>query len=155
MNEDIINSTVTDYIMGRIRREYLGDSTVTIVLMGKCTWGRRYVDWEIQASLRQGDIYTPNGLLAVKLPSFGAGNYPERLNRNLRWPGDQDCFARVYDYPPNSENSRSWIEDAYSARATRAGLIRNVRERFANNKRCCESHYPSLSSSYVPTWPGH
>ena len=144
MSEDIINSTNADYIMGRIRREYLGDSTVTIVLMGKCTWGRRYVDWEIQASLRQGEVYTPNGLIGIKLPSFGSGKYPERFNLNLRWPKDLDCFARVYGYPPNPETLRLWIEDAHASRTKRAHLIRNPREDFKNDRRCCVTHHPSL-----------
>ncbi|MGJ8686513.1 MAG: TIR domain-containing protein, partial [Spongiibacteraceae bacterium] len=49
MEDDIIDSTNTDYVMKRIRELYLKDSTVTIVLVGKCTWARRFVDWEVQA----------------------------------------------------------------------------------------------------------
>jgi len=37
MEDDIIDSTNTDYVMQRIRSLYLKDSTVTIVLIGKCT----------------------------------------------------------------------------------------------------------------------
>lgn len=59
MNDDIINSTDTNYVMRRIRELYLKDSTVTIVLMGKYTYTRRYVDWEIQASLRNGETLNP------------------------------------------------------------------------------------------------
>lgn len=66
MEQDIIDSDDTDYVMRRIRELYLKDSTVTLVLMGKCTWARRYVDWEIQASLRSGETVTPNGLLGIK-----------------------------------------------------------------------------------------
>ena len=43
--DDFIDSTDTDYVMRRIRELYLTDSTVTIVMIGKCTWARRYVDW--------------------------------------------------------------------------------------------------------------
>ncbi|WP_372493341.1 TIR domain-containing protein [Janibacter melonis] len=39
--------------MDRIRTKYLGDSSVTIVLVGSCTWARRYVDWEVYSSLRR------------------------------------------------------------------------------------------------------
>ena len=79
MSQDIINSENTDYVMQRIRELYLGDSTVTLVLMGKCTWARRYVDWELQASLRSGKTVTPNGLLGIKLPSFKKDNsFPNR-----------------------------------------------------------------------------
>ena len=59
MTNDVINSTNTDYVMAKIRERFLSDSTVTIVLLGRCTWARRYVDWEIQSSLRQGDTQRP------------------------------------------------------------------------------------------------
>ncbi len=52
MSQDIIDSNDPAYVMRRIRELYLGDSTVTIVMIGKCTWARRYVDWELQATLR-------------------------------------------------------------------------------------------------------
>src|SRR6516225_3936620 len=83
--ENYIDSTDNEYVMGEIRRTYLGDSTVTIVLLGKCTHSRRYVDWEIKASLRQGDIYTPNGLIGILLPSAGTNPFPhlpERFRAN-------------------------------------------------------------------------
>ena len=67
-NDDFINSTNPEYVMSEIRRKYIGDASVTIVLIGKCTHSRRYVDWEIKASLRQGQSL-PNGLLAYVLPS--------------------------------------------------------------------------------------
>ena len=35
MEQDIIDSDNTDYVMSRIRELYLKDSTVTIVLIGK------------------------------------------------------------------------------------------------------------------------
>ena len=40
-NEDFINSNNVDYVMSQIRSKYLGDSTVTIVLVGTCTHSRR------------------------------------------------------------------------------------------------------------------
>jgi hypothetical protein len=36
--------------MSEIRRKYLGNASVTIVLIGSCTHSRRYVDWEIKLS---------------------------------------------------------------------------------------------------------
>lgn len=139
MADDIINSTNTDYVMQRIRELYLSDSTVTIVMIGQCTWARRYVDWEIQASLRQGLANTPNGLLGIKLPSYRGNGYPARLNANLR-PAEagtlSDCYARVIDYPSSTETLRYWIEDAFSARTTRRNLINNPRDRFSYNRAC-------------------
>ena len=35
--DDFIDSANNDYVFGRIRDKYLADSTVTVVLVGKCT----------------------------------------------------------------------------------------------------------------------
>ncbi|MCB9989745.1 MAG: TIR domain-containing protein, partial [Rhodospirillales bacterium] len=116
MSEDIIDSTNTDYVMRRIRQLYLGDSSVTIVMLGKCTWARRYVDWEIQSSLRQGDSVAPNGLFALKLPSFTYGNqyFPDRLTKNLRQSHlQEDCYARWINYPSTTDQLVNAIEAAY------------------------------------------
>jgi hypothetical protein len=141
MAGDIINSTNTEYVMSRIRQEYLGDSTVTIVMIGNCTWSRKYVDWELQSSLRSGSTITPNGLLGVKLPSYNSGRYPDRLNANLLSDADKrggrtDCYARAVAWPASAEELRSHIEDAYKARTLRAHLINNPRERFKIDRDC-------------------
>jgi len=137
MADDVINSNDTDYVMRRIRELYLKDSTVTIVLIGKCTWARRYVDWEIQSSLRCGETVTPNGLLGVKLPSYKNTGYPHRLNLNLKQDDQQeDCYARVIDYPKRKDTLAYRIEDAFQARTSRAHLIVNPRERFKYNRTC-------------------
>lgn len=137
MEQDIIDSDNSDYVMRRIRELYLKDSTVTIVLIGKCTWARRYVDWEIQASLRHGETVTANGLLGIKLPSYKKSGYPARLNKNLKQDEKQeDCYARVINYPTRKDTLATWIEDAFQARTSRADLIVNPRERFKNNRKC-------------------
>jgi len=137
MAQDIIDSSDTDYVMRRIRELYLKDSTATIVLIGKCTWARRYIDWEIQASLRHGATITPNGLLGIKLPSYKNYVYPNRLNMNLKQNEEQeDCYARVINYPENSDSLKHRIEDAFNARTTRTHLIVNPRDRFVYNKTC-------------------
>ena len=38
-------------IRRRIRDDHIADATVTIVLIGPCTWQRKHVDWEISASI--------------------------------------------------------------------------------------------------------
>ena len=135
MPGDIIQSTNPDYVMRRIRENFLGDSTVTIVLMGQCTWARRYVDWELQASLRRGDNSTPNGLLGIKLPSFGG--FPPRFNENLSsdWPA-VDCYARHMEYPSSTAALVSEIEAAFERRTTHAHLIKNPRDRMSYNRQC-------------------
>lgn len=139
MAQDIIDSDNTSYVMQRIRELYLIDSTVTIVLMGKCTWARRYVDWEIQASLRHGQTVTANGLLGIKLPSHPMrnGQFPNRLNANLKQSDDQeDCYARWIEYPTRSDTLANAIDAAFSRRTTHENWINNPRDRFLYNRSC-------------------
>ena len=135
MPGDVINSNNTDYVMAKIRERFLSDSTVTIVLMGRCTWARRYVDWEIQSSLRQGVYSTPNGLLGIKLPSFSS--FPPRFLNNLSsdWP-NVDCYARHMDYPSSTADLVAAIERAFEHRTTHAKLIKNSRDRMLYNRQC-------------------
>ena len=42
----------TEATLQRIREEFIAQVSVTVVLIGRCSWQRKYVDWEIGASLR-------------------------------------------------------------------------------------------------------
>ena len=136
MEPDIIDSDNATYVMGRIRQLYLIDSTVTIVLIGRCTWARRYVDWELQSSRRHGETVTPNGVLGIKLPSYRDSGYPDRLNKNLNQADQADCYARVIDYPTRSDFLAARIDDAFRARTSRADLINNPRDRRMRSASC-------------------
>lgn len=131
MPGDIVDSTDTDYVMRRIREDYIKDSTVTMVLAGRCTWARRYVDWEIRASLRQPATGLPNGLLGIKLPSFS--NWPERLSDNMNGDGR---YAGWIDYPTSLQVLQAAVEWAFSRRSTHASEIVNPRPRFECNRAC-------------------
>ena len=134
-NDDFINSTDPEYVMSQIRSKYLEDSTVTIVLIGKCTHSRRYVDWELKASLRQGS-YTPNGLFGILLPSQGSSAHlPDRLKQN--WSAvTSNCYARYYSSPSSANQLGHWIEDAFTARTARANLISNSSSMMKYNAQC-------------------
>jgi hypothetical protein len=117
--DDFIDSDDTDYIMEQIRTKYLGNSSVTIVLIGECTWARRYVDWEIYSSLRDSKYSKVNGLLAIQLPAgVPSGTLPARANDNVVRTADgvDVGYARYRVYPDTASSLRSWISDAYSAR---------------------------------------
>jgi len=72
----------TETILNKIRKEHLLDSTVTIVLVGKHTWGRKWVDWEVYASLRPYAERTRNGLVGVYLPNCKKKHF--RLTDNIQ-----------------------------------------------------------------------
>ena len=131
MEEEIVDSTDTDYVMGRIRKLYLQNSTVTIVLVGRCTWARRFVDWEVQSSLRKPRTGPPpNGLVAIQLwKSYK--KLPNRVNLNV-----DSGYAKFYKYPKSSRGLSSIIDEAFNARTDLQGSIENPRKRFSNNRLC-------------------
>jgi hypothetical protein len=134
-NDEFIQSRNSEYVMTQIRKRYLQDTTVTIVLVGSCTHSRRYVDWEVKTSLRQGE-YTPNGLMGIILPSKGKSAYlPPRLEANW-YSGHENCYARYWVYPNSAEQLGEWIEDAYKARTARSNLIKNSQEMMGYNAKC-------------------
>lgn len=95
-----------DEIRRRIRDDHIADATVTIVLVGQCTWQRKHVDWEISASIIARKNNQRCGLLGLLLPSHPdyqkrpeARNpqfIPPRLARNI---GGTDPFAVICDWP--------------------------------------------------------
>lgn len=65
-----ISDTLSDQaIREKIRDDYLQDSTVTILLVGKETKGRKHIDWEIYSSMIDGTINKKSGILVINLPS--------------------------------------------------------------------------------------
>ncbi len=80
-----IDSNDEDYVMRKIREDYLSDSTVTIFLIGKYSaenLGEEeqiYIKRELQASLYDGKANSKNGILGIVLPemydSIYKGNY--------------------------------------------------------------------------------
>ena len=80
----LVDSTDTDYVMRRIRENYITGTSCTIVLCGPQTRWRKYVDWEIKATLDK-----QHGLVAIKLPNnipdpiTGGCHKPDRLQDNF------------------------------------------------------------------------
>lgn len=135
-DDDFVDSDDSDYIMYQIRQRYLSDSTVTIVMIGRCTWARRFVDWEVYASLRNYNAYGVSGLVAYSLPSvanYSGKQLPPRVNDNV--VGD-DKYARWFKYPSDEGQVRAAIEEAFQARSTKSELIDNSRARKRNNSSC-------------------
>jgi hypothetical protein len=78
-----IDSDNIDYVRGRIKDNYINGSSCTLVLVGKDTWGRKYIDWEIDATLEM-----KHGLIGVRLPTAPLGEagktiVPSRLHHNV------------------------------------------------------------------------
>jgi hypothetical protein len=73
---EAIDSEDEDYIMRKVREDYLSDSTVTIILIGTHSSEnegieeQKYIKREIQASLYDGKANSRNGILGVVLPQI-------------------------------------------------------------------------------------
>lgn len=66
---DIDPNLSDESIRVKIRDEYLKDSTVTILLIGTETAGRKHIDWELYSSMIDGQVNKKSGLVVVQLPS--------------------------------------------------------------------------------------
>ncbi|MDE0441669.1 MAG: TIR domain-containing protein [Gammaproteobacteria bacterium] len=150
MGTDIVDKSVedgdinpyiqTDTIRQKIRDDFIADASVTAVLIGRCTWQRKHVDWEIGSSLRDTKRNSRCGLLGILLPNhpnFGATNYnphlvPPRLADNC---SGATPFARIYDWPglQNKDSMRRWIHTAFERRL-RTPNPDNSRSQFGHNR---------------------
>ena len=68
---DVSDDLDDEAIRRIIRDDYLRDSTVTILLVGTETKGRKHVDWEVYSSMFDGTVNTKSGILVINLPSTG------------------------------------------------------------------------------------
>ena len=135
-----------DTIRRYIRDDYIADATVTIVLVGPCTWQRKHVDWEIGSSLRDTRNNSRCGLLGIILPhhaDHGKSTYRSRLvsPRLADNCNGDDPFAGIYDLPASwiEEKVRGWIHQAFLRRKIEPPPD-NSRPQFGRNRsgRCSQ-----------------
>ena len=116
-NKDINDGDLkTETIRQIIRDDFIADATVTVVLVGKCTWQRKHVDWEIGSSLRKTKKNPRCGLLGILLPNHP--NYKARkFDRHLVPPRLADnCdknYAHMYKWTNSPSKIRRRIHDAF------------------------------------------
>jgi hypothetical protein len=133
---DFVASEDEDYIQRRIRELRLTSTTVTIVIVGNCTWSRRFVDWEIAASLRDAPRNKRSGLLAFSVPGATDLKLPDRISDNLSSGEPEASYAEFRPYPTSRGELRSAIDSAFAARRAKAHLIDNSRPLRATDARC-------------------
>ena len=129
---DISTDLKTETIRQKIRDEYLRDSTVAVVLIGKQTWQRKHVDWEIGSSIRDTEYNPRSGLLGIILPTYPFKPYdaytiPPRLYGNIK------CgFASIHSWTENPATVQKWIHDAFERR--NKIIPDNSFQNFVNNR---------------------
>ena len=148
MGDDIVDESVgdgdidddnlaTETIRQYIRDGFIRDATVTIVLIGPCTWQRKHIDWEIGSSLRATRLNSRCGLLGILLPNHpnavtrqdNPRLIPPRLADNT---SSDSPYALVYDWSYQTSDIRNWIHRAFTRRD--GTPPNNGRAQYKNNR---------------------
>lgn len=132
--KDDIGHLTEETIYKKIRNK-MRTCSVTVVLIGERTGHRKWIDWEIWASLRSYKhpydplkSFKPNGLLAIYLPKH-SHSVPDRLADNIesgyavsmKWENLERDFESKVNYavwnrtnvPYKIDNSRERQEEDY------------------------------------------
>jgi hypothetical protein len=103
--ERVADSSDVDYL-ARVCRERIKGTSVTIVMIGRQTGCRRFVDWEILDTLRrQHGLF---GLVVHGLDHRSAW-VPDRS-----WDNINTGYAEWYQYPSNGSELKWMISRAYN-----------------------------------------
>ncbi len=123
-----IDSDDAEYVIRKIREESITGSSCTVVLCGAQTPQRKFVDWEIKATLDK-----EHGLIGVNLPTN-----PILLNGNVAVPNRlfdniQSGYSIWTNWATLAQNPALLANLAEQANAKSKDLIRNQRELRARN----------------------
>ncbi len=125
---------LTDETIYKKVREKMRNCSVTVVLIGERTGHRKWIDWEIWASLRAYNhpynpflSFKPNGLLGIYLPVYNH-SVPARLQDNI-----DSRYAVSMKWENLEKDFESKVNWAYSNRTNCTNRIDNSRGRSENN----------------------
>lgn len=146
LRKTILNARVSDYSLkddiGHFTkdtiykkvREKMRNCSVTIVLIGDTTGHRKWIDWEVWASLRSYThpsnpllSFKPNGLLVIFLP-VSSHSIPARVQDNIN-----SGYAVCMKWENLQRDFENKISFAYSRRTKKAHRIDNTRPRQERN----------------------
>ncbi len=111
--------------LNQVCRDAIDGTSVTIVMMGKQTGRRKFVDWEIRHTLHR-----EHGLVGISRPDLADSDacLPNRLSDNRK-----TGYAKWYMYPTSATSLKKIIDEAYEADAKK---IDNSREKMKRNTSC-------------------
>lgn len=146
---DIDPNNTDETIMNTIRRDFLKDSTVTLVLVGSETSQRPFINSELQASLWGSN---PNGLLCVVRDDLYSSLYTSSTcsfgtsirTRSPEWTtlipelvrvnhiadnsnchfNDSEVYCSISSYSSFMKNPTHYIEQAFNKRSNADTLIK-------------------------------
>ncbi len=104
VQEHEIHDSYPDEQIRRIIRDYyIRDSTVTIVLCSPDIRTRKFVDWELHATMYDTQKNPKGGILAISLP--------DARNDEYAAPGDECLVPNAYGY--REEHQQWWLENRF------------------------------------------
>ena len=111
--------------LNQVCRDAIDGASVTIVMMGKQTGCRKFVDWEIRHTL-----FRKHGLVGISKRGLEDSDacLPERLVDNLK-----KRYAKWYKYPSSPGSLKGMIDEAYAPDPAKAD---NSREKMKRNTSC-------------------
>lgn len=125
---------LTDETIYKKVRSRMRTCSVTVVLIGSRTGHRKWIDWEIWASLRgykhpfdDKKTFKPKGLLAIYLPTANH-SIPNRLKDNI-----DSGYAVSMNWRNLERDFESKVNYAYWKRNHATKSIRNSRERMTED----------------------
>ena len=116
-----LSKLTDDTIKNNYIRPKIARSSVTIILIGKETGGRWWVDWEIYYSLLKTTGNDRNGLLGIYIPNK-EHSIPARLKANLH-------MGKIIDMPRDYRTLENAIEEVYLKRSQQPNLGDPLRQR--------------------------
>lgn len=131
--KDDIGYLTEQTIYNKVRTK-MRNCSVTVVLVGSNTGHRKWIDWELWASLRKYDhpndirkSFKPNGILAIFLPGNNH-SVPERLQDNI-----DSGYAVCMKWENLESDFESKVNYAYWRRLNNSYKIDNRRKRQKSN----------------------
>lgn len=129
---EISADTSDDYTKALIQGNYLSDASVCVVLVGKETYKRKHVDWEISGAITN-KVGGRSGIVGICLPDhpdYGKNSYaadftPSRLVDNFK-----SGYAKYYDWTDDTSKMNSYIEEAFQNRISLSAKADNSRIQF-------------------------
>ena len=111
--------------LNQVCRDAIDGTSVTLVMIGKQTGCRKFVDWEIKHTL-----FREHGLVGISRARLEDSDacLPKRLEDNRK-----SGYAKWYAYPRSASALKTMIDEAYEADAKN---IAPSREKMKRNSSC-------------------
>ena len=114
-----------DEYLNEVCRKAISGTSVTIVMIGKQTGCRKFVDWELRYTL-----HLKHGLVGISRPQLADSDacLPKRLSDNRK-----SGYSKWYKYPSSASSLKRMIDEAYDADASK---IDNTRDKMKRSSSC-------------------